>query len=188
MLITVSTPASRARSSVASRSALNRLLVRCACVSMSRPMARILLSVGLCVACNPEEPLPDAGCKDLPLCRQNSLLTCGPDGGIAESPCGEQRCAADAPAPLCVPVDALPCDPGDPPDECRNGRVFGCHPTAGYVLERSCEPGELCVGDGCKLPGAITCDPRTWSTLCVDGAAWRCAGGHPTPEEGACAP
>ena len=138
------------------------------------------------MGCGPIPPEPDAGCGN-PGCRQNTLVACGPDGGLLESPCGAARCAYDAPVPQCVPAFALPCTPGDAPDDCLDGRLLTCPPEVGYRLTVACPPDRLCVDDSCREIARIICNPDSWAELCLEGVLYDC---HPrerhvraTPDE-----
>jgi|JI10StandDraft_1071094.scaffolds.fasta_scaffold53956_2 hypothetical protein len=131
----------------------------------------------MCTACHPAE-VADAGtsCPPEPTCAQNTLVTCG-DAGVVETPCGEARCAFDAPVPQCVPATALPCDPGAPAQRCENGRIVDCHPEAGYFLARACGPGLFCAGEDtprCLAVSEVRCNPDFWSPLCVAGERFEC--------------
>lgn len=135
-------------------------------------------------------PAPDidvnGGCDVRPRCRRNTLVSCGPDGGVAEIPCGEERCAADAPEPLCVPADALPCTPGTLADECLDGRLVTCLETAGYRLTVPCESGWVCAGDRCQRAGDLRCVANLWSPLCVEGQRFVCASGKVQVADAGC--
>lgn len=108
----------------------------------------------------------------------NTLVTCS-DGGVPlQEECGEQRCAADAPVPFCVPADALPCVPDPREARCRNGHIIECAQNAGYLLERSCDPGMLCIGETpeaqCTRAESVRCQADRWTPLCVDEQLFRC--------------
>ncbi len=130
----------------------------------------------------------DAGCGLTPFCQQNTLVTCGPDGGVLEVPCGEARCAVDAPTRQCVPADALPCTPEDFADRCLNGRLVSCPASRLYALTTSCGPDHLCVGSRCQPAEGLLCEQGAWSPLCVDGQLFVCNRGRmevaPEPCEG----
>lgn len=132
----------------------------------------------MCTACHPaEEADGGTACPPAPTCVQNTLVTCG-DGGVVEQPCGEARCAFDAPVPRCVPATALPCDPGAAPLRCENGRLVDCDPEAGYFLPRACDRGQFCAGDDpprCLEAEQVRCRPDFWAPLCVAGERFECA-------------
>ncbi|MCB9523175.1 MAG: hypothetical protein H6702_07305 [Myxococcales bacterium] len=112
-------------------------------------------------------------------CEQNAVVRCDEAGEPVRQECGEARCAADSPAPQCVPATALPCDPEDPPaDRCENGRVVTCEASAAYVLAVACPTDQLCAKDAtaCQPASELTCDPRLWTVLCVNGQRFECAG------------
>src|SRR5690606_4596287 len=117
-----------------------------------------------CTGCGPVDDLAaDAGCPhDPPTCRRHTLLSCDEARQTVETPCGDQRCAADAPSPRCVPAGALPCAEDDPP-RCRNGLLETCDPASLYPESADCGAGRVCVerrGEGdCAEVGAVPCDP-----------------------------
>jgi hypothetical protein len=144
---------------------------------MARGMiAALALACTACVATDAETA--DAVCRyDPPVCRRNTLLSCDDAGATVETPCGEQRCAADAPRPLCVPAGALPCSTGDPP-RCDNGLLQTCDPQTGYPAGSDCGAGQICVEHdargACAAVGDVPCDPEGDVPLCVAGRRVQC--------------
>lgn len=77
-----------------------------------------------------------------------------------------------------MPANALPCDRFDMDRRCVNGRITECDVAVGYRLERSCEVGFLCVGDGtnarCDDIRTLNCQENVWSPICVDDTLYVC--------------
>jgi len=135
------------------------------------------LGVFFTSACHPQ-PEADAGtdCPSVPYCAQNTLVRCA-DAGRTETPCGDERCALDAPVPRCISPNALPCDPGATAVRCENGRIVDCDSEAGYYLPRACGAGQYCAGEGtprCVAVADVRCNPDLWAPLCVANERFEC--------------
>lgn len=134
------------------------------------------------MGCHGEPQEGPEGCSLQPVCQGNTVVVCTPDAEgkvkLTETPCGDERCAADAPTPQCVPATALPCEPGSPPIGCQNGQVIACNPEAGYLRPQACGPGEFCVeaqdAPYCVAAEGQTCIQGRWITLCVAGERFEC--------------
>lgn len=182
MVIKVSTLAAAARAMTSARSASKRSKSRWAWLSMmglgARMAAMIAIGAGACTwGCEAAPTGGSSDCPARPICEQNTLVSCDEDGQPVRTECGADRCASDAPTPLCVPAYALPCAAGDPPQGCQNGRIIDCDPNALYALPRPCPSGELCVGEAeprCVLIDSVGCDPDFWTPLCIDDERLRC--------------
>ena len=128
--------------------------------------------------CDLQEPPPPAVCTDGPTCRGNTLVRCGPDGGVEDTACGDLRCAIDAPVPFCVDPHALPCEPDSAEARCENGLIRVCDADRGYYERQACEDGGICRVDNagqavCAPLAEVSCS-RTWSPLCVDERLIEC--------------
>lgn len=117
--------------------------------------------------------------EDEPYCEGDAVVSCFQHGFEVASVCeAEEVCRQGTQGGVCVPSDAVSCDPDSSVSSCQGLQTVERCAVTGWTEEQTCEDGDRCfeglAGAACEDEDSIACDSATHPATCEDGLARWC--------------